>query len=148
MLTVKKTTDWQRVIEACFAGDSELIEKYHVCAPCTLKEASNNTFNVLKSGNVHPDFQMYKLMIGSELIGFSGTEMNDTFLTTFCIKKEHRNKAVMEDFWRVLDGYISDPCRTALYTRNSRAIGFIKDNGGEEVTRFHLNGEEAVLLEF
>lgn len=147
MLTAQETTDYYRVVEECFAGDKELLEEFHICAPCSLKQAVTDTVNVLKSGSVHPDFTMYKLLIGTELVGFFGTELNNTFLTTFCLKKEYRRPDILEGFWEIINQYLPGTFRTALYTRNSRAVKFMLNNGGEVKKRFLSNGKPAVLLE-
>lgn len=147
MLTAQETTDYYRVVEACFAGDRELLERFHVCAPCSLKEAVADTVAVLKSGNVHPDFALYKLLIGTELVGFFGTELNNTFLTTFCLKKEYRRPDIIEGFWEVINEYLPGTFRTALYAQNSRAVNFMLNNGGELVNEYNYNGKPVVLLE-
>jgi hypothetical protein len=147
MITVKETSDWQRVVEACFEGDTELLSRYHICAPCTAKEAAHNTYHVFKSGQVHPDFTLYKLQLGTEVIGFFGVEMEARFLTTFCIRREYRKPEILEAFWEIINQYMADTFRTALYCRNQRAINFLKKNGAKEVATLQANGEAAVLLE-
>jgi N-acetylglutamate synthase-like GNAT family acetyltransferase len=127
-----ETIEYLSVIQECFATDKELIEKWHVLAPCDLESCVRKTYFDLRESPSLKLFTLHKRTDDTdEVIGFFGREeiQDIKFLTSFFIKPKFRNKEVLSFFWDVVGKEIGTDLFSALYSNNSRAQKFLERNG-------------------
>lgn len=108
-----------------FSTDEDLLTKYHILAPDTAENCASRTISDMKGNYVHS----YEK--DGEIIGYYG--INGNQLTGFFIVPEHRNSSVLCDFWNKIESNFNQPhyfC--GLYTKNTRAIEFIRKKSTEE----------------
>ena len=76
------TKHYKPILEECFKADQELLDKWHIESPNTLKKCVNRTYRDLRNC---PDFCFMKIVEDGKLIGYFGMEERDDmeFLTGF-----------------------------------------------------------------
>lgn len=119
------------LISECWSKDQDLIEKYHVCAGKGLNECVMSTVMCLKNDVDKKTFVLYKVMLGSKLIGFFGKEeIQIPLLTTFFVMPEYRKYEHMSLFVNAIKSkFEGAPFYCSLYSNNSRAINWLIKNG-------------------
>lgn len=128
-MKAEKVQDYSSLILECFETDPELLEKWHIQAPASLKTCTDNTIETLEECSV----SVYKLTIGKKTIGYFGQEFfnNQGYLTGFFIKPEYRNKEIFNLFWNCINKEFNDKNYYAgVYKKNERAINFLLKSGG------------------
>lgn len=129
MISVQ-TEDILNVIERNFKTDKELLDYYHISAPCDEKKAAKKTVSDLK--DTQEDFAFYILKESEKEVGFYGKETykDQRFLTSFFIRPEFRKKEYVEQFWNeVRDKVGAGSYYTGIYSKNTRAAKFLHNNG-------------------
>lgn len=137
--------NYKEILTECFSTDSDLLKKWHIEAPSDLETCVNRTNNDLLSIN-NMNFVLLKDNKDS-LIGFYGTEMG-CYLTTFFIKPEYRNKEVIKKFWKQVEKDMTKEYYSGLYAKNTRAIEFLKKNGGRIYSQGMIDNNPTVVFIF
>lgn len=149
-MNLSKVQRWEEVkstVKECFSGDVDLIEKYHVKAGASLDECVEDTYNVLKNFT-NKDFEFYKIIDG-EVVGFLGIEPEGNYLTTFCLKKEYRDKKYKEDLWDLIVGiFKGENFSCGLYSKNERAINYLLNKGCSIGIKSIYNEHPIVILNY
>jgi hypothetical protein len=146
LVRVQNWNEVKKIIEDCFSGDEELLEKYHIKAGTSLEECVEDTYDVLKNGSNY-DFEFYKVE-NDQLVGFVGMEPESKYLTTFCLKKEFRTEKNKDELWGLIVSVLNEGFRCGLYQKNLRAINFLIKNGCEVVTRSEYDNKPVVILNY
>lgn len=107
-----------------FSTDEELLSMYHILAPNTAEICAERTLKDLKGSYV------YSFEQDNEIIGYYGIDGKS--LTGFFIKPENRNKETITKFWNEIESNFTNDYYCGLYTKNTRAIEFIRKKSTEE----------------
>lgn len=60
-------------------------------------------------------------------------------LTGFCIKKQFRTKEMKKKFFNLVkEHFVEKRILTAIYDKNSRALNFISNNGGQVIQKANV----------
>jgi hypothetical protein len=143
---VQDRKEIKSVVEKCFSGDDELINKYHIKAGTCLEDCVEDTCNVLENYTCW-DFEFYKI-IDKDVIGFIGFEPSISHLTTFCLIKEHRTEKNKKGMWTFINYLLPEGFNSALYKKNERAIKYLTHNGCTVKSESVYNNEPIVILNF
>jgi hypothetical protein len=114
-----------------FDSDKELLNSFHIEAPCSLDKAVDRTLKDLQMCEV---LMVYQLKTDSgELVGWIGHEVfaGDNYLTGFGIKPKFRTKEMKDFFFDVVKEKLGDNYFVGLYERNFPARKFIEKRGGK-----------------
>lgn len=140
---ISRTKDYEDVIEKCYSSDKDLLDKYHILAPTTLKDAVSNTLSVFVNCGATGGYEMFKCEVDGNFAGYFGLErqkMGDgvlQMLTGFFLLPEYRRRSVRYKFLRVIKGkFPQGKILTLIYDKNERAMKFLKRNGGKVISRF------------
>jgi hypothetical protein len=147
-MKIERVQNWEEVkaiIQDCFSGDDDLINKYHIKAGSPLYDCVDDTFNVLRY-YTNNDFEFYKVTEG-ETIGFIGIEPGLNYLTTFCLKMEHRTEKNKFELWCFIRDLLKN-FNCALYKKNQRAITYLIKCGCKVIERKNYNNEPIVILNY
>lgn len=139
MMKAEKITNYKSVIKECFSTDADLISHFHISAGEGLNNCVERTYSDLRDANV----SFYRVSSGGELVGFFGIEpvQGHHALTGFFIKPEMRTKK--SEFWSLIkDATESKPFLCGVYSKNTRAVKFLKSMGGVPVH----STEDGVIL--
>jgi hypothetical protein len=146
LVQVQHWEDIKSIVEECFSGDEDLLNKYHIKAGRGLDECVADTYNVLKMYTAF-DFEFYKID-DDGLVGFIGVEPSIRHLTTFCLKKQCRTKENKWKLWEMINSFFEKGFMCGIYKRNSRAIKFLTDNGCVIFKETEINGHPIVVIDF
>ncbi len=136
------------VVKRNFETDNDLLNIYHIDAPSTADKCAERTARDLK--DTQADFCFYVLTDGNNEVGFYGTESCKTekFLTSFFIRPEYRKESFIKDFWDNVKSSIGDTAYyTGVYTKNTRAINFLKKKGKIIMSGTNKEGNDYVVFE-
>ena len=143
-LTPIKREELRALIELSFKGDAELMDKYHIKAPCTLDEAVNNTHAIIDPFYEHgfwkDKIQAFALTVndvdnpstptklGFTVIALEGGNVPER-LFSFGLNIKHRNRHIVSGWFNQLDKVFGGKeYYTQLHDRNTRAIDFLEKN--------------------
>jgi hypothetical protein len=143
-----RVQNWEEVksiIQECFAGDVDLIGKYHIKSGTSFYECVDDTFNVLRY-YTNDDFEFYKI-VEEDTIGFFGIEPGLDYLTTFCLKVKHRTEKNKHEMWKLIVEKMGE-FNCALYAKNKRAITYLIKCGCKVKQRSNHNNEPIIILNF
>ena len=143
---VQERKEIKSIVEKCFNGDNDLIEKFHIKAGTCLEDCIEDTCNVLENYTCW-DFEFYKV-IDKEVIGFIGIEPMISHLTTFCLIKERRTKENKEKLWELIGELLPGGFNCGLYKKNERAIKYLITNGCTVKRESVYNNEPIIILNF
>jgi len=120
------TTDYTKTIECCYRSDKDLIDKYHVIAPSTLKECVEHTVSVfIRSQN----FTMYELSFWGRFAGYIGVEKSDiTTIKGFFLMPEFRVADHYLRFFNTIKEIAGGVAHIPVYDKNKRANSFLLKN--------------------
>ena len=118
--TLLKNSEVFDVIVNCYQSDSELVSKYHV-TPGKLSDCVDRTVSDLLNNNVN----VYKIQVNDKFIGYFGESEGKYLNGFFVMPKERKNNA---DVWNVIKAHFSGSFKTAVFSKNTRAIKFLKKN--------------------
>ncbi len=129
MITLKKISfsEIEKYVSLAFAGDTDLIEKYHFSDKTLPDTISNNVKNIMEMKKIYP-IQCYSVNVFGNEIGF--TVANENLLYSFGINKEYRTKEIVLGWWQEVRR-MTDDFVCCLYPENTRAINFFVRNGME-----------------
>lgn len=138
------------VLNECFETDSELVDKWHICAPSDVNTCVRRTYYDLKNS---PSLKFYVIHCitedTDEIAGFFGTEHIDgvRFMTSFFIKPKYRNKETLSYFWDSVEDKTGMNFITAIYAHNTRAQRFLEKNNFKLIRTLDV-GEKSDALVF
>lgn len=143
---VQDRKEIKSIVEKCFDGDVELIEKFHIKSGTSLGECADDTCNVLENYTCF-DFEFYKI-IDKDVCGFIGIEPSISHLTTFCLIKESRTKENKEKLWELIRELLPGEFNCGLYKKNERAIKYLLNNGCTVKSEGIYNEHSIQILNF
>lgn len=144
---VQRWEEIKSIVEECFSGDIDLVEKYHIKSGTSLNECVEDTFMVLKNFT-NPDFMFYKI-IDTEVCGFIGIEPEGGHLTTFCLKNGYRSSENKERLWDlIVESFNGGNFNCGLYSKNERAINYLLSKGCKIGMRSIYNENPIVILNY
>lgn len=112
------------VIVNCYQSDRDLISKFHVVSGSGLSSCVDRTV----SDFINNDINIYSISDNNQFIGYFG-ESEGKFLNGFFImperRKSHKNKV-----WKMIQSHFNNDFKAAIYSKNSRAVKFLTNNGG------------------
>lgn len=128
MLTIKKISkpELPELVKISYAGDSELIEKFHP-AKSDEQGSVDNTLQWVDDVSKEHDCSYYKVCYNKKPIGYF--VVFKEFLYSFCINIKYRKKEILMSWWQKVKYVLGNTFKTMLYTENYRAIAFCLRNG-------------------
>jgi len=125
-------------VSAAYENDNELFEKYHV-AKYGFKEAVEETVRMIEVTANLPDVEMRYFGVKEEDVKIGYLCVFQHNLYSFGIAIDKRNKEVLFAFWQAILEVIGESFITMLYPNNTRAIGWVKGCGMQEVENVEDN---------
>lgn len=123
-----------------FASDQDLLDKYHIVSGQGLDACVDRTISDLEKAK---NFSFHKITVDNKEVGFFGKEsFGQDWLTGFFLVPEYRGSKGVEIFKDRVFAEFSPFFMCGLYTKNTRAINFIKKLGGHVVFQ---NDEQTIL---
>jgi hypothetical protein len=127
-----------------YESDKDLVSKWHVIAPASLKECVDKTVLDLKN-DTFEDFEFFVVKEDEEFIGYFGKEFGGKYLTTIFIKPEYRERK--SEFWKLILNNMANEFKSAIYSKNTPCIKFYNKMGSVEKI-IDVHGLQATLFEF
>lgn len=146
-MTVTEIDDKQRIfaiLYECFKSDYELVQKWHIIAPDSIKNCAQRTFDDLMRCE---NLKFYSVYYGQVLIGYFGIEVygGSSFLTGFMVQKEQRTKDNLVAFWDIIiTAFKGGMFFSGVWSKNERAKQYLLNRGGQVVE----SNEDITLLKF
>lgn len=140
-----KIDQYQDIMRECYLEDEELLTKWHINAKYGKESCIKRSIDEMENRN---NLKFFTISNENEIVGFYGTEM-DCFLSTFFVKPKYRKKEYMKEIWEIMTNSFQSTFHSALYSKNTKAIDFLKKNGGNIYsTIIHNENEPFVIIVF
>jgi hypothetical protein len=138
-----KLSELKPSIALAFSDDAELLKEFHFLAGKTLEECVDDTYNkIIESSNAMPT-KAWNILADDKLVGYCViVKAPMPLLYSFGINIHSRTKEVLVSWMKAVDKISNGEITTVLYSKNVRAIEFMKKNKMEEVVR----DDEIVVL--
>jgi len=109
-----------------FKDDHNLLDYFDPMSTAkTIEEAANDVYEKILQHGKESDCNFICNSIGyfyySDYLLFSDRKV----LISFCVKKEHRNKEKLKEFWELIHDTIGNHFECYLFNRNERAIQWL-----------------------
>lgn len=125
-------------IYVAFAGDKKLIEKYHLVGK-NLDECVKDTYEKILETSKEIVLEKYAVIDEEVLLGYLVVSITHKFLYSFGLAIKKR-EYFSDLFFQKISNLLSNDFKCILWTKNSRAIEYLKRNGmriieqNEEIT--------------
>lgn len=116
----------QDLITMSYAGDNDLLNKYHV-KKFTLKEAVKSEINSINNIGLNLKMNYFKVMFNNKPIGYF--VKSGKFLLSFAISIQYRTKEILTDWWNELTKNMGKNFTCGLLSNNTRALDYMKKRG-------------------
>lgn len=134
-VNVKKIKDFPRfknIIEQCYTSDEDLSEKYHALAPASPQQCIDHTLNYAVESSKASVLTFWELEIDGKFVAYFGQQIfaeKNYFLFGFFIIEQYRTPEFKQKFWRVVKSKFPGKVDCMIYSKNTRAIQFLKHSG-------------------
>lgn len=126
-----------------FSNDYDLIKKYHVIEG-TLVECVTDTYLKIREASEMYPMEWYKVLVKGRVVGYCIMCQTYSFLYSFGINMQYRNRMELEDFFSQVKKYFGQGFTCGLWAKNTRAIDFLIKNG----MQIYESDESAVHLKY
>jgi len=130
-------------IEISYCGDLDLLQKYHV-NQYDLDSAVDETLRMIEITSLGIDMKYFGVEENGEKIGYLCTFTHNLY--SYAINIKYRTKEVLISFWEKIKEVMKESFITMLFPNNTRAIGWLKKCGMDEVKDVEDNA--VVLIYF
>jgi hypothetical protein len=122
----------KELLTELFSTDKDLLSIYHIEAPNSAEVCAERTLKDIEGSDI------FLFKNEDKVIGYYGIKGSQ--LAGFFITPENRNKQVMSKFWTEIENKFTKDFYCGLYTKNTRAINFIRKQSTEEFPVTSSNG--------
>jgi len=128
---VSDLTQIEEIVRKTFTGDTSLFETYHFINNNEEAAIADTLANITSIMN-EADAEFYQFECDGKVIGYINTIQRQNLLYSFGVNKSYRNDDVKRCFVETIDSMFDKDYMVYLYSKNTRAINFMCNNGFEE----------------
>jgi hypothetical protein len=133
MMQFQRIYDEKRLYEAiyvAFFGDNDLINRYHVVGG-NLDDCVKDTFNKCIEASRLVPLEFFEVYIDEIKVGYTVMSRTYNNLYSFAINVQYRGNLALSEWFGIVTKLLNSEFTCALWTKNDRAIEFLKKHGME-----------------